>query len=140
MGHPRHLCGAGATGLALQIRAIQARPDIPLDLQSEAVLSLTNGSGIGLVEAAELEVLTVLGQAAQVAAHRQDDQCDNGSHPGKHLEPMIVWVAGQVGFGLLFPVLAKLGKLWIALQSQAEGAYGRTVGQLGSAMLDWAAL
>ena len=129
MGYTRHLGSDGGVGLALQIGIIGVPPDVAFELPSEAVLTLSESRGgsqpVGVaqagivslgelvasvalpalaggeVEATELQVLTVMGEAAQVPAFCQDDQGDDRAHAREGLEPLVVWVADQVGVGLL---------------------------------------
>lgn len=111
MGHPRHLGGDGGVGPAFQTGVMGVPPDVAVELPAEAILSLADGRGggqpvgvaqagvaqlgkliatLGLaalaggqVEAAELQVLAMMGETTQVVAFCQDDQGDDGPAPGR---------------------------------------------------------
>ena len=155
MGDPRHLGRHGGAGLAAQVGVVRILAGVALVLVSEAVFALPDGHGggqpIGVaqagvaplrqmplplalpapdgreVEPAEMEILAVMGETAQIPALGEDGERDDGSHAGEGPQPLVVGMVAEALLGPLLKLLALLGEVQIALDLHPEGPHGQAV-------------
>ncbi len=152
MGHTCHLGGDGDIGHALAIGTCGITPEISFELVPEAVLGLAHGdrcshpedatqpcvavlrelSGTAeqarllrrQIEATELEELTMMAEAAQIAGFSQDGERQDGANAGDLLQALEVGVVLEMESGPLFELIAQLAKSDHLTQHDAEHGDG----------------
>ena len=148
MREPRHFGGDGDIGHALAVCTGGITPEISFELVAEAVLAQPDGHGSGHpkdaaqpcvavlrqlggsaelarllggeIEAAELEELAMMVEAAQVACFSKDRQRQDGSDAWQLLETLEVGVVLKVKLSSFFQLMTQLAEADHLAEHDAE--------------------